>query len=64
MLTEQFYTSDWSVWDAWDPGPDHVQKGSIMGFSHVWCINMLLLGLEELERAGRLQALVRPAVGT
>lgn len=55
MMTEQFYTTDWSVWDAWDPGPAHVQKGTMMGFSHVWCVNMILLGLEELERAGRLR---------
>jgi len=50
MLTEQFYTSDWSIWDRWDPTAAHVQKGTYMGFSHVWCVNMVLLGLEELER--------------
>jgi hypothetical protein len=54
MMTEQFYTCDWSFWGAWDPGPDHVQKGTVYGMSHVWCINIVLLGLEELERAGRL----------
>ncbi|GDY14054.1 hypothetical protein LBMAG53_29320 [Planctomycetota bacterium] len=51
MLTEQFYTTDWSIWGAWDPSQHHVQKGTYMGFSHVWCINMVLLALEELERA-------------
>jgi hypothetical protein len=55
MLTEQFYSNDWSIWDGWDPGADHVQKGTIMGMSHVWCVNIVLLGLEELERAGRLR---------
>ncbi|MFW5699045.1 MAG: hypothetical protein ACOCYN_04245, partial [Planctomycetota bacterium] len=55
MMTEQFYTSDWSVWGGWDPGPAHRQKGTWMGFSHVWCINMILLGLEQLEQAGRLE---------
>ncbi len=49
MLTEQFYTTDWSIWDGWDPTPAHVQKGTLMGFSHSWCINMVLLGLAELE---------------
>ena len=43
MCTEQFYTSDWSVWGDWDPGPAHQQKGTLMGFSHVWCVNMILL---------------------
>jgi hypothetical protein len=56
MCDEQFYTSDWSFWGLcnWDPTPAHVQKGTICGFSHVWCINMLLLGLESRARAGRL----------
>ncbi len=52
LCTEQFYVSDWSIWDRWDPGPDHVQKGTFMGFGHVWCTNHLLLALEERERAG------------
>lgn len=47
MLTEQFYTTDWSVWGDWNPGRAHVQKGTIMGFSHSWCINMVLLGIDE-----------------
>lgn len=47
MLTEQFYTTDWSVWGDWNPGPAHVQKGTMMGFSHSWCINMVLLGIDE-----------------
>ena len=47
MLTEQFYTTDWSVWGDWNPSRAHVQKGTIMGFSHSWCINMVLLGLDE-----------------
>jgi hypothetical protein len=47
MLTEQFYTTDWSIWDNWNPGPAHVQKGTMMGFSHSWCINMVLLGVDE-----------------
>lgn len=51
MLTEQFYTNDWSIWGRWDPTPAHVQKGTLMGFSHVWCINMILLGLEQRQRA-------------
>jgi hypothetical protein len=55
MLSEQFYTNDWSIWGDWDPTAKHVQKGSLMGFSHVWCINMVLLGLEQLQQAGRLQ---------
>lgn len=46
MLTEQFYTTDWSVWGTWNPGPAHVQKGTIMGFSHSWCINMVLIGID------------------
>ena len=54
MLSEQFYTTDWSIWGGWDPTPAHVQKGTVMGFSHAWCIAMVLLGLEGLERAGRL----------
>ena len=54
MLSEQFYTNDWSIWDSWDPTAAHVQKGTIMGFSHVWCINMILLGLEQLQQAKRL----------
>lgn len=52
MATEQFYTSDWSIWDSWDPTAAHVQKGTFMGFSHVWCINMVLLGVDEMKRAG------------
>ena len=55
MCSEQFYTSDWSVWGGWDPGPDHVQKGTLMGFSHVWCINMILLGAEELSQVNASQ---------
>ena len=56
MMSEQFYTNDWSIWGDWDPGPAHVQKGSLMGFSHVWCINMILLGLEQMAQ-------VDPATG-
>lgn len=52
MASEQFYTTDWSIWGDWDPTEHHVQKGTLMGFSHVWCINMILLGLEQLEQAG------------
>lgn len=55
MLSEQFYTNDWSIWDSWDPTAAHVQKGTLMGFSHVWCINMVLLGLEQLEQVDRLR---------
>ena len=54
MLSEQFYTNDWSIWDSWNPTAAHVQKGTLMGFSHVWCINMILLGLEQLEQAQAL----------
>lgn len=50
MMTEQFYTNDWSIWGTWDPTAAHRQKGTLMGFSHVWCINMILLGLEQLEQ--------------
>lgn len=52
MAGEQFYSSDWSIWGEWDPTIHHVQKGTFMGFSHVWCINMILLGLEQVEQAG------------
>lgn len=57
MCSEQFYTSDWSIWGDWDPGEQHVQKGSFMGVSHVWCVNMILLALEQYERCGALQEL-------
>ncbi|TVR42103.1 MAG: hypothetical protein EA402_12270 [Planctomycetota bacterium] len=56
MLSEQFYTNDWSIWGQWDPTAAHVQKGTLMGFSHVWCINMILLGLEQLEQVGSYEA--------
>ncbi len=55
MATEQFYFLDWSIWDGWDQGPDHVQKGTFMGTSHVWCVNHILLGMEELEQVGRFR---------
>ena len=55
MLSEQFYTNDWSIWDSWDPTAAHVQKGTLMGFSHVWCINMILLGLEQLDQVHHLE---------
>ncbi|TVR15518.1 MAG: hypothetical protein EA401_02645 [Planctomycetota bacterium] len=54
MLSEQFYTNDWSIWGDWDPTAAHVQKGTIMGFSHVWCINMVLLGLEQMQQVDML----------
>lgn len=54
MLSEQFYSNDWSIWGGWDPTSAHVQKGTLMGFSHAWCIAMVLLGLEQLEQAGVL----------
>lgn len=54
MLSEQFYTNDWSIWGDWDPTAAHVQKGTLMGFSHVWCVNMILLGLEQLQQVGAL----------
>ncbi len=47
MLTEQFYICDWSIFSSWSPGLAHVQKGTFMGFSHSWCINMVLLGIDE-----------------
>lgn len=53
MCSEQVYTNDWSIWDNWDPTTAHVQKGTFMGMSHVWCVNMILLGLEQLEAAAR-----------
>lgn len=49
MCDEQFYTTDWSMWRGWDPGEAHVQKGTIFGFSHSWCVNMILLGLSQIE---------------
>jgi len=52
MCDEQFYTTDWSFWGDWNPSSAHVQKGSIFGFSHVWCINMFLLALEQFESWG------------
>lgn len=51
MCSEQYYTNDWSIWDQWDPTVHHHQKGTFMGMSHVWCINMILLGREEISRA-------------
>ncbi|GEM_PF-1829157 len=54
MCTEQFYTNDWSIFDRWNPGPDHQQKGSLMGSSHSWCIAFMLLSLEQLESVGEL----------
>jgi hypothetical protein len=49
MCTEQFNICDWSIFDGWDPGPHHQQKGTLMGSSHSWCITFMLLGLEQLE---------------
>ena len=50
MASEQFYTTDWSIWDRWDPTKHHVQKGTLMGFSHVWCINMICWGSSSLSK--------------
>jgi len=55
MCTEQFYTNDWSIFDRWNPGPHHHQKGSIMGSSHSWCITFMLLSLEQLDSVGELK---------
>ncbi|MCH8541163.1 MAG: hypothetical protein LAT58_10400 [Opitutales bacterium] len=51
MCSEQYYTNDWSIWGTWDPTAAHVQKGTFMGMSHVWCVNMILLGLEQISLA-------------
>jgi hypothetical protein len=52
MLTEQFYICDWSIFATWNPGLAHVQKGTFMGFSHSWCINMVLIGIDEWFKGG------------
>jgi hypothetical protein len=52
MCTEQFYATDWSVWDGWDPGPMHRQKGLAMGSSHLWCLSFLALAAEERRQCG------------
>jgi len=54
MCTEQFYACDWSIFDRWNPGPQHQQKGTLMGSPHSWCIAFMLLSLEQLESVGEL----------
>lgn len=63
-MAEQFYWCNWSSFGQdtralepdgfkgnWDPGPYHRQKGNLAGYSHIWCLNVLLLGAAmELER--------------
>lgn len=63
MLTEQFYCVDWSVWGTWNPGPAHVQKGTLMGFSHSWCVNMVLLGIDEWLGSRNQRMLARRGKG-
>ena len=63
-FAEQFYWSNWSSFGQdtralepdgfkgnWDPGPHHRQKGNLAGYSHIWCLNVILLGAGmEMER--------------
>lgn len=56
MCSEQFYCSDWSIWDAWDPTIYHEQKGTIMGFSHLWCVAFFILAAEQCVASGRAGA--------
>jgi hypothetical protein len=41
--SEQFYWSNWGTWGGYTPPAYHVQKGSLAGFSQVWCIAVLAL---------------------
>lgn len=41
--SEQFYWTNWGTWGGYVPPAYNIQKGSLAGFSQVWCIAVLAL---------------------
>ena len=45
--SEQFYWTNWGTWGGYTPPAYHVQKGSLAGFSQIWCIAVLALAAAD-----------------
>ncbi len=48
--SEQFYWTNWGTWGGYTPPAYNVQKGSLAGFSAVWCIAVIALAAADAKR--------------